>query len=71
MDELRAALQHLSTQLNEAIERARRAGYLARRLGVSQLASSTPHVLPPLRSRQYHSTEFLVSQVNRATESAS
>ena len=37
MDELRTALQDLSTQLTVAIERARRAGYLARRLGLSQV----------------------------------
>ena len=35
MDELREVLLDLSTELQEAIKVARRAGYLARRLGVS------------------------------------
>ena len=37
MDELRAVLQDLGTTLTEAVEQARRAGYLARRLGVAQV----------------------------------
>ncbi len=34
MDELRAVLEDLGTTLNEAVAQARRAGFLARRLGV-------------------------------------
>ena len=37
MNEVRAALQNLSTQLHEAIEYARRASYLAHRFGLSQV----------------------------------
>jgi hypothetical protein len=37
MDELRAMLQDLSSTLNESIEVARRAGYLARRFGAPRL----------------------------------
>ncbi len=37
MDELRAALHELGTTLTEAVGQARRAGYLARRLGVAQV----------------------------------
>ena len=49
MDEVRAVLQDLSTQLNEAIERARYAGYLARRLGLSPVDQhSEDDLLPAL-----------------------
>ena len=34
MDELRTVLHDLSTTLNEAVQQARRAGYLARQLGL-------------------------------------
>ena len=37
MDELRTLLQDLSSTLNESIEVARRAGYLARRLGLPRV----------------------------------
>jgi hypothetical protein len=37
MDELRAALHELGTTLTEAVGRARRAGDVARRLGVVQV----------------------------------
>ena len=37
MDELRGVLHELGTTLTEAVEQARRAGYLARRLGVAQV----------------------------------
>ena len=37
MDELRAVLHELSSKLNESIEVARHAGYLARRLGLPQV----------------------------------
>ena len=47
MDELRAALQDLSTQLNAAIERARRAGYLARRVGLAQVDQHIEDTLLP------------------------
>ncbi len=37
MDELRGVLHELGTTLTAAVEQARRAGYLARRLGVAQV----------------------------------
>ncbi len=37
MEELREVLHELSAQLSEAIELARRAGYLARQLGVPEV----------------------------------
>ena len=37
MEELREVLHELSAQLSEAIELARRAGYLARQLGVPEI----------------------------------
>ena len=37
MEELQEVLQELSTQLHAAIEVARRAGYLARQLGVPEV----------------------------------
>ena len=49
MDELREGLYDLSTRLNEAIEQARRVGYLARRLGLSQVDEQLENdVLPQL-----------------------
>jgi hypothetical protein len=47
MDELREGLYDLSTRLNEAIEQARRVGYLARRLGVSQVDAQLEEDLLP------------------------
>ncbi len=47
MDELRDVLQDLHIQLNEAITRAHRAGYLARQLGLSQLDQHIEHDLVP------------------------
>ena len=48
MDELREVLLDLSTELHEAIKVARRAGYLARRLGVSAVDQQIEDDLLPL-----------------------
>ena len=48
MDELREVLLDLSTELHEAIKVARRAGYLARRLGVSAVDHHIEDDLLPL-----------------------
>jgi hypothetical protein len=47
MDELRTVLQDLSTKLNESIAVARRAGCLARRLGLSGVDEQIEHDLLP------------------------
>jgi hypothetical protein len=47
MDELRAALHDLSTQLTATIEQARRAGYLARRVGMAQVDQHIEDTLLP------------------------
>ena len=48
MDEQREVLLDLSTELHEAIKVARRAGYLARRLGVSAVDQQIEDDLLPL-----------------------
>ncbi len=48
MDELRAALHELGTTLTEAVGQARRAGYLARRLGVAQVDQHIEDDLVPV-----------------------
>ncbi len=47
MEELQAVLQELSTQLHAAIELARRAGYLARQLGLPEVDQQIEDELLP------------------------
>ncbi len=47
MDELRNVLHDLHIQLDEALRRAHRAGYLARQLGLTQVDQHIEHDLLP------------------------